>query len=323
MNIAFNKYYIKKITKYAILLHIVLTVTFAFVQMPQFMQIMRGIDFNFYTILMVMIFKTLEWINAILMVSFILVCFYIFYIDVNKYNLELILIQMGKPKNYLYRMLIFFSFFYSAIFFYTDGFVIPNANYSFKQLFVQIAKEKFIKNLVPKQFINFNHFNILFQSANEDQINYLILNHDLPALDLTIFIKKANFFSKNDISLDFLKGKGFLKVLGYEFDLTFEKGLLEVPASFLEVEKTEYDKTILELNDFHEILWKCRSGLFCMFFPYWIISMVFSSFILKIFSITAFFIMFFQINNVIEWNFVLFFLCWLIIILIYRRYADH
>ena len=164
-------FFFKRILKLALFFQVIFTISFVLLQMPHFLYVIKGIQFNALSIVVILLLRSIEWFNFIMLITFISALLVIVSKDFSQGNMQVLFIQMGRPIYILIRPIMLLSALYGFCFLIMDGFLVPKAHFKFKQIFIEMSKDKLISNIQPKHIVPYRDWFFSTQNKlNETQL---------------------------------------------------------------------------------------------------------------------------------------------------------
>lgn len=304
------------------MLQVIVTISFLFLQMPHFLSILKGIKFSVLSIIIMVVLKTLEWINFIMIVCFVSALLTIVSNDLRKNNLAVLLIQLGKSKNYILRPMLYISFLFGLFAFLIDGFCVPHANFYLKKQLVEITKQHIITSLQPRHIVSYKEWNFAVQKRNNDELSGVLLNKENDP-SVTVLIERAQFKNKMQnkkiMYLNLINGAGRVRHQNQELTVRFKSGKLVAPSSLITAHKTIHNLDLIDLIGSALIFQKLVFVFVSFCVPFFAFSFIYGMRAAKVFSMLSFVGLMLVGMNVLPFSWWIFFLLIAIIYLIYRR----
>lgn len=310
--------YIKRIFYLTIMIHSVLSVTFALLQIPHFMRLIQGVDFTIGDILLALGLRTLEWSSFLLFVSFVSSIFCILGHDIRNESIILML-QCGKNKNFLIKPAFFLSVLFSFFMLGLQGWWVPTGTLHLKQMLVDFAKEKFIAKIQPKHIVGLKDWSCCIKARpNNNTLEGVILSKKNPKVSLIVneskLTKEAAF-----MKMEFSQGIGKIELQDKNIMMHFELGELLVPISKLKIKPSEKNKTLFEISNKKDFFQRSLMSFTNIISPFWVHIMFFANIWVIIAASLAFVYIIFTSLSIFHFSFGAFVFAYFGIILIYRK----
>lgn len=290
------------------------------IQLPNFLNLIRGIKFGYYDLAIIVCLKLLEWLNFINIVTFAMSMLIIFYDDIWQKNINLFLLQCKQKVDIIINPMMFLSIIYGILFLINNTFFVPYGNMHLKSKIIEIYKDNVISSIQPMHIVNFQDWNFsVSKRPNNNRLEGLILNKESNP-SLTLLIKNIDF--KNDDFLQFSLNDaiGKFNFNEEEFLIKFSSGKIIVPSSFIKLKQNEKMITIFNSKGIIQFLSKFSIFFVSISLPFWVFTFIFQPVLFQIYlSTLCMFINFFMSLEIFEFNIFIFFICIIIVYLFYRK----
>jgi len=319
----FDRICLRRVLKFALLLQVIFVFSFAMLQMPHFLGVIKGIKFSFAGVCLMVALRTLEWINPIIMLSIIISMLTVIGLDFSKNNASVLMMQMGQSCKCWFRPVMMISLSYSAVFALMDGVCIPKANLYLKQMLVEVAKDKLISLVQPRNIVPYKDwsFTTLARLSEEDLFGVLVNKANDPGI--TLLVRRMHFDNKKKLHLRLEDGLGKITHNNYTIKLRFKHGKFVGPPSLVTANMTNKNYTIFALRDFVLIMRRLGMALCALLLPFFIFIMLFEVRRIWIVGSAAFVLMLLYSSDVImPFNAYVFILCMGLVYWVYRNLGS-
>ena len=323
MNMLYRLFF-KKIIYLSIFLQVIFCVSFAMMQTPDFLNIVRGIKFSFVNFIIILSLRVLEWLNFITIVAFIIAIFFVFS-QAKEQNILIFFLQLARPVNDIIRPIFILSFFYGVLFIFIDGFFVPYGKFYLKEKMFELSKEHFISSIQPMHIVNYASWNFAVSARpSEEKLEGVVLNKESNP-ELTLLVSEVIFKNEDRMSLSLNKGCGKIKLQEEEFFLFFDSGTIIAAPDFLSLKRNSqylslFDMNLSSVEDLYEIFKRTWLFFVSLLLSFWIFILFFNEILyIKYFSSFCLLTMLFTAIEVIPFNVFIFFGSALIIYIFYRK----
>ena len=310
-------FYFKRFLKLTLLIQSVNCITFALLQMPHFLRIIQGVEFQIYNISLILILRVLEWFSFLATVSLICSVFWIFSQDFNE-GLESFLIQAGKKVSFIVRPVFFTCAVFSGFFFLFQGWLVPSGTYFLKETLFNLAKEKVISNLRPKHILDVKGWQCCINKKDDfNNLEGVMLNQQKPAI--TVFINHAKMESEfSFVKMMLNEGIGKLDLPNKKVLFHFESGEILLSIDFKKAGQNKRYANFFKV-DFVEKAKRLLFSLTILFLPFFALTFLNKVNVLSVISAFAFVLMIFSSLEILPFNLFVFSLLSAIVYFIYRK----
>ncbi len=288
--------------------------------MPHFLSIIKGVHFELTSVFIMLMLRTLEWFNFITMISFVSSLLTVLGHDLRKNNMNILLLQMAKKSKFLIKPMLLLGVFYSMFFVFIDGVCVPRANLYLKQKLVELAKDKLIASIQPRNIVPYKEFSFTTQARIGDEELYGVLLNKESDPEITILVRKMHFDNRQALHLSLKDGIGKIASGDHTIMLRFKKGVFVGPSSMVRANKTIRNETIFELEYGQELLRRFLMALVALIVPFFVFVRLFGSiFDLSLACLGYLVMLFYAVEIILPFNIYGYCFSALIVYLIYRK----
>lgn len=316
----FDRICLRRVLKFAFLLQVIFVFSFAMLQMPHFLGVIKGIKFSFGGVCLMVALRTLEWINSIIMLSIMIAMLTIIGLDFSKNNASILMMQMGQSRTCWFRPIMIISLSYAGVFALMDGVCIPKANLYLKQMLVEVAKDKLISLVQPRNIVPYRDWNFttLSRLSEEDLFGVLVNKEKDPGI--TLLVRRMHFDNKKKLHLRLEDGVGKVTHNNYTIKLRFKHGKFVGPPSLVTANMTNKNYTIFALRDVALIMRRLGMALCALLLPFFVFIMLFEARKIWVLGSAAFVLMLLYSADVImPFNVYAFIVCMGVVYWVYRK----
>ena len=315
----FLRTYFKRIIKFALFLQIIVSISFSFFQTPHFLSIFKGLEFDIFSVITMILLRTLEWVNFITLSSFVGSFLVIIGNDLRKNYIESFLLQMGRNLEYLIRPIFFISFVGCFFMIGIDGFCVPYGNFFLKKELLALSKDRIVANIKPGHVISLGGWNFCVGKRIDDmRLDGVLFNKEGES-SITVFINQAKFKNKEYMNLDLKQGIGKVEIGDESLLFTFEEGVFNAPSSAIIVEKTKRNLNLFQLTNINDIIHRLKMSFVMLVLPFWVFLMLCGATRNLMLGSVAFTLVLFMAIDIVPFNVFVFFGASIFLYFIYRN----